>query len=132
MTEVRWTRYGGYECSSKGDNRFSALFARLPDGRTIEEHYQCDVKGYNPGGTNWREYKGLPPLDTEADLWEEYLSLWRIWAELNHPLIRELREKCGGVLSDMFANTDISQARALAQIINDLNIEEQENKILEF
>ena len=47
-----WSRRGGYECSSKGDKRFSAFTARLPDGRTIEEHYQCDIKSYEPGGTN--------------------------------------------------------------------------------
>lgn len=33
----------GYEVSSKGDKRFSALFAKMPDGRSIEMHYQCDV-----------------------------------------------------------------------------------------
>lgn len=35
----------GYEVSSSGDKRFSALFAKMADGRTIEEHYQCDIKG---------------------------------------------------------------------------------------
>ena len=40
-----WTRKGGYEVSTAGDWRFSALTARLDDGRTIEMHYQCDVKG---------------------------------------------------------------------------------------
>lgn len=35
-----------YEVSSKGDKRFSAFYARLKDGRTIEEAYQLDVKGY--------------------------------------------------------------------------------------
>lgn len=113
-----WQRYGGYECSSHGDTRFSALFARMPDGRTIEEHYQCDVKGYNPGGTNWRDYKRKPPLDKDVDLWEEYLKLWWTWAELNPDLIAELRNTCGGCLSDKFADTSISQARALAHILN--------------
>ena len=37
---IKWSRKGGYECSSKGDKRFSALFAVMPDGRTIEQHYQ--------------------------------------------------------------------------------------------
>lgn len=116
-----WQRYGGYECSSHGDTRFSALFATLPDGRTIEEHYQCDVKGYNPGGTNWRDYKGKPPLNPETNLWHEYLKLWCEWADHNPDLIEELRRMAritGGVLSDKFANTNISQARALAHILN--------------
>ena len=61
-----WNRYGGYECSSKGDSRFSAFNAIMPDGRTIEQHYQCGVKGYQPGGTNWKLGKGKPPLrDTD-------------------------------------------------------------------
>ena len=42
-----WQRKEGYECSSKGDKRFSALFATMPDGRTIEQWYQCDIKGYD-------------------------------------------------------------------------------------
>lgn len=115
---VTWQRYGGYECSSHGDRRFSALFARLSDGRTIEEHYQCDVKGYNPGGTNWHEYKGKPPINPDIDLWEEYMKLWWEWSRLNPELVEELRSICGGVLSDKFAKTSISQARALAHILN--------------
>ena len=42
---VKWSRFGGYEVSSKGDVRFSALYARFPveyfNGRTIEQIYQC-------------------------------------------------------------------------------------------
>jgi hypothetical protein len=90
----------------------------MPDGRTIEEHYQCDVKGYNPGGTNWRDYKRKPPLNKDVDLWGEYLKLWWTWAELNPTLIEELRNTCNGCLSDKFADTSISQARALAHILN--------------
>ena len=40
----KWARYGGYEVSSKGDKRFSAFNAYLPDGRSIEQVYQCDIK----------------------------------------------------------------------------------------
>jgi hypothetical protein len=29
-----------YEVSSRGDKRFSALYAKLSDGRTIEQAYQ--------------------------------------------------------------------------------------------
>ncbi len=39
----KYSKHFGYEVSSIGDIRFSALFARLEDGRTIEQHYQCDV-----------------------------------------------------------------------------------------
>ena len=45
-----WQRRGGYEVSSIGDKRFSAMYAVMPDGRTIEQWYQCDLKGYDIGG----------------------------------------------------------------------------------
>ena len=48
-----------------------------------------------------------------------YLPLWQEWARQNPELIEELREKAKGkVLTDMFANTGVSQARALADILN--------------
>ena len=117
-----FARFGGYECSSRGDKRFSALFARLPDGRTIEMHYQCDVKGYQPGGTNWRLGKGKPPLNPSVDLYAAYKALWLQWAEAHKPEMRELfvaARARGGVISDMFASGPISQACALADILND-------------
>lgn len=121
MKQFTFNRRGGYECSSKGDKRFSAFCAVMPDGRTIEQHYQCDVKGYQPGGTNWRLGKGKPPLDTSKDLWTAYLALWETWA-IGHPdLMNELAveaSKKRRVLSDMFATTSINQARALAELLN--------------
>lgn len=120
MTKFTWQRFGGYECSSKGDNRFSAFNAKLRDGRTIEEHYQCDVKSYDPGGKNWRLGKGKPPLK-DVNLYEEYLQLWKYWATDNIPLMRELyhlARKEGYILSDRFATSEINQARALADILN--------------
>lgn len=122
ITHFGWTRYGrGYEVSTEGDKRFSALYAKMPDGRVIEAHYQCDIKGYSPGGSDWRLGKGKPPLDTTLDLWAEYLKLWKTWAKLNPNLMSELKACAvvsGYKLSDKFASTDISQARALAYILN--------------
>lgn len=118
-----WKRYGGYEVSSRGDVRFSAFNAIMPDGRSIEQHYQCDVKGYDPGGRNWRLGKGRPPLDPNTDLRQEYLKLWRQWSKNNLPLMRELyraAKNAGGVLSDRFATTPVNQAHALATILNEL------------
>ena len=121
MNKFVFARRNGYECSSKGDKRFSAFCARMPDGRTIEEHYQCDVKGYQPGGTNWRLGKGKPPLDKSKDMWTEYLALWEEWA-LTHPdLMDELGEAAKlkqYALSDCFASTPVNQARALVEILN--------------
>ncbi len=107
-----------YEVSTHGDARFSALCAKLEDGRTIEMHYQCDVKGYQPGGRDWRLGKGRPPLNPR-DMWPEYLALWQRWAALNPSLIEELRRRAEHfVLTDKFATTPVNQARALAQILN--------------
>ena len=117
-----WSRYGGYECSTRGDRRFSAFTALLHDGRTIEQHYQCDIKGYQSGGRNWRLGKGKPPI-RQTDLWEEYLSLWRTWSSANMPLMRELytnAKRYNNTLSDRFATSEINQAHALATILNEL------------
>lgn len=121
MTKVKftWQRRGGYEVSSKGDQRFSAFFARMPDGKSIEYHHQVHNKGY----PSISEGKGKSPLNTNIDLWEAYLNLWRVWANNNLPLMRELykaaKEK-NCILSDCFANTEINQARALATILDEL------------
>lgn len=118
-----WQRRGGYEVSSMGDRRFSAFNAIMPDGRSIECHYQCCIKGYDPGGTNWRLGKGKPGLDPSVDLWQQYLNLWRIWSNNNLPLMRELYflskdKKC--ILSDCFSSTLVNQAHALSEILNEL------------
>ncbi len=119
---VIWSRYTipGYEVSSQGDKRFSALFAVMPDGRTIEMHYQCDVKGYEPGGTNWRLGKGKPSL-RPVNLYVEYLALWTQWAANNQALMQELRIKTAMhnfCLTDVYARSNVNQARALADLLN--------------
>ena len=110
-----------YEVSSKGDRRFSALYARLQDGRTIEEAYQLDVKGYRRKGNDWRLGKGKPPLIpmSKEQYYVEYLRIWLLWARENRPLMRELNAKriqFGGLV-DSFARTPINQARALTDIL---------------
>ena len=121
---ITWARTGaGYEVSSKGDRRFSALYAEMPDCRTIEMWYQLDVKGYGPGGTKWKIGKGKPPIlpYPEGQLWLAYLGLWRLWAVRNPRLMNELRFQVGdnGLLTDCFATTEINQAHALATILNE-------------
>lgn len=119
------SRHSGYEVSSKGDARFSAFNALMEDGRSIEMHYQCDVKEYDPGGTDWRKGKGKPPLSfykTPDMLYCEYLRLWRNWAFRNEDLMAELRIKAGeheNVLRDSFASSNVNQARALAQLLTE-------------
>jgi hypothetical protein len=116
-----WLRRGGYEVSTRGDRRFSAFNATMEDGRSLEMHYQCDLKGYLPGGRNWRLGKGKKALDPSVDLWAGYLALWERWARRNPSLMAELRLRAlehGGRLSDCFASTPVNQAHALATLLN--------------
>ncbi len=120
-----WARfhYNGYECSSQGDKRFSALFARLSDGRTLEEAYQLDVKGYRAISNDWHDGKGNKAYNekTRAELWAEYLELWEQWAMENPDLIQELETRSRGkVLTDKFATSEINQAHALSVIIDNM------------
>ena len=129
----KWLRRGkGYEVSTKGDKRFSALCAIMPDGRTLEAHYQCDVKGYCPGGTNWKLGKGKPPLDSNVDLWTEYLKLWEIWAERHVFAMDELYKRAAlfdFTLTDCFATSPVNQARALATLLNRLHVDKYANSL---
>lgn len=122
-----WARYSknGYEVSSKGDKRFSAFYAILPNGNSIEYEYQTTVKGYK----SIKEGKGKPPINnlifSRDQLWENYLKLWTIWFLNNRELVIKLiKLSKGKVLTDQFATTEINQARALATIINEYLIEE--------
>ena len=120
-----WKRYGGYEVSSHGDKRFSAFNAIMPDGRSIECHYQCDIKGYDIGGRNWKLGKGKPPREkmSHEEIWQKYLKLWEVWASNNKELVQELKEvlvKYNNTLSDKFASTPVNQARALAKVLNNM------------
>lgn len=99
------------------------MVARLQDGRTIEEAYQLDCKGYRVQGDDWRIGKGKPPLDPMVDLYAAYKELWRRWVHENPDLFAELRViamRAGNRLSDRFATTPVSQARALAELLNEL------------
>lgn len=108
----KWERHdpNGYEVSSRGDRRFSAFYAKLPDGTTIEKAYQA-AKGTG---------KGKPARDPNFDYWGTYLSLWKTWADASPELLRELSIKAKGkVLTDQFASTENNQARALAHLLNE-------------
>ena len=129
-TPLVWVNSGGYECSTRGDRRFSALVALMPDRRTIEMWYQCDIKGYEPGGTNWKLGKGKAAIygfNREQQM-ELYISLWRLWAIRNGQLVEELANEARkpqykNGLSDMFARGNpINQANALVTIINEWSL----------
>lgn len=130
-----WARKAdnSYEVSSKGDKRFSALVAKLKDGRTIEEAYQLDVKGYRAKGDNWRLGKGKAPIReiTYEQQYQEYKDLWQQYLTENPELLNDLREKAKGkVITDMFASTPVSQARVLAEILNETSDNDQNNSPL--
>ena len=124
MGKYIWKRYAenGYEVSSQGDRNFSALYALMPDGRTIEMWYQCDIKGYDIGGTKWKNGKGKSSLIEYPDdqQWEMYLSLWKLWAIHNLSTMKDLRYKLNGktIFTDRFATSPINQARAMAWLFN--------------
>ena len=126
MTKFRWEQINprGYECSSLGDKRFSALYAKLDGNRTIEQIYQCDIKAYDVGGTNWKLGKGKPSLNQYPgdQQYELYKSLWRIYLLSKPGILADLlnaateHDHC---LTDRFATGQINQARALAEILNE-------------
>ena len=179
-TQFTWNRTSNnsYEVSSKGDKRFSALYATFKDGTiidgidvggmTIEEVYQKVVKKSGKGKAPAEDSilnldaiddNGHPIYDpsrlpkdllkiasdyatlggrklTKEELedfsyYEGYLPLWQEWARQNPELMEELREKAKDkTLTDRFANTRVSQARALADILNSQRVKEQKGDIL--
>ena len=189
LNTVTWGRTAdnSYEVSSKGDKRFSALYAKFKEGttiwwndpsdgvnkqidlggKTIEEVYQKIIKKSGKGkkpdmqsivsllmyetglgiaidGSTVRQYAenhlpkellskltpykrasslilGQLPKETMGDYsyYMGYKPLWEIWAEQNPELMNELQTKSAGkTLTDQFANTKVSQARALSDILN--------------
>lgn len=135
-TSEGWARTStnGYEVSSQGDKRFSALYATFKPGtilfghdvggRTIESVYQHGVK-QGDWNTDNNSKTGVPKDKTiitgnteDASYEQGYLQLWKEWARQNPELIQELKEKATGkVITDKFASTRVSQARALSDII---------------
>ena len=125
------------EVSTAGDEfgrQFSALNAKFNEGtviddvdvsgNTIEEVYQKVVK---------KSGKGLPPAQSsklyrpdlstkeereEYSYQEGYLPLWKEWAGQNPELMEKLRIASEGkTLTDRFATTRVSQARALTELL---------------
>lgn len=117
-----WARFApnGYECSTAGDRRFSPLFARMVDGRLIVDAHQVHLTTSALRGCDWRLGKGRRARNPPVSVWESYLSLWRQWAHENPALMLDLGRRARyGILTDQFAVTPISQARALAHLLNE-------------
>jgi hypothetical protein len=82
------------------------------------------------------EAMGIPnPKITKEDMedfsyYMGYLPLWQEWARQNPDLMQELRKKSEGkTLTDKFANTRVSQARALSDILNEANANTSETQL---
>lgn len=107
------------ECSSRGDKRFSAFYARLEhfNYKTIEEIYQAS-KIFEDGttGLHWKQAKGRRPVNDHecrvlySDLWDAYLD--------ENPHLKIVLKAASG-LSDMFGQKGhCCQAEELWRIRN--------------
>lgn len=87
------------ECSSRGDKRFSAFYAKV-NGRTIEEQYQA-AKVFEDGrsGLTWKEAKGKVAVNQEYCR-RLYSALWDQYIDENPELLDVLKNAAG--LSDIF------------------------------
>lgn len=90
------------ECSSKGDKRFSAFFARIRSrgNRSIEDIYQ-GAKVFPDGrtGLTWREAKGKSPINRD-EVAELYHQLWLDYLNENLELVEIILTATG--VSDIF------------------------------
>jgi hypothetical protein len=91
---------------------------------SIEDVYQNIIKKSGKGQAPSKDSKLYNPNLTTKEQREDfsynngYLPLWQEWARQNPDLIAELAEKAAGkTLTDKFANTNVSQARALSDIL---------------
>jgi hypothetical protein len=108
------------ECSSKGDRRFSAFYARLNeyDGRSIEEIYQAS-KMFEDGSTGfgWREAKGRECVNKDHVKWL-YSKLWDLYFEENPNLLKIIKQYGG--FTDIFGQSNhCCQAEEIWRIRNE-------------
>lgn len=93
------------ECSSKGDKRFSAFYARVKSegNKSIEELYQAAkvfvIDGKHVWGLSWKEAKGKQAIN-QIGCNEYYSELWDEYIYENPELLDVLKAASG--LSDIF------------------------------
>lgn len=108
------------EVSSKGDTRYSAIYAKI-NNISIEEIYQLDIKGYRGVYTDWKDAKGKPPLIeiTMDEQYKLYKNLWYQYFKDNPELYLNILDKGKyTTITDMFGTTEINQARAICDLCN--------------
>jgi hypothetical protein len=113
------------ECSSKGDKRFSAFYAKLKDHinndnrlQSIEEIYQA-YKIFEDGttGLSWKEAKGKKPVNVE-DCRKLYSALWNKYFHDNPELLEVIKQYNG--FSDIFGQPGHAcQAEEIYRIKNE-------------
>lgn len=105
------------ECSSKGDKRFSAFYARIKarGNKTIEEIYQAS-KVFSDGTTNLsvKNAKGQKAENMD-DISKLYSELWNEYFEENPELLKVISKYSG--FSDIFGQTGhVCQATEIYRI----------------
>jgi len=116
------------ECSSRGDKRFSAFYARIEgrDNKTIEEIYQA-AKKFEDGttGLTIKEAKGRKPINP-VKVRKLYSQLWDDYIGENPSLLKVLKKASG--LSDIFGQEGHAcQATELWRIRNWKKTKEKRN-----
>jgi len=111
------------ECSSRGDRRFSAFYAKVKPYKShnfvhsIEEGYQ-GFKIFEDGrtGLSWKEAKGKKPVNIE-ECRKYYSDVWDLYFQQNPDLIDVILEYRG--FSDMFGQKGHAcQAEEVYRIYN--------------
>lgn len=114
------------ECSSKGDRRFSAFYAKVKHYKnhnyveSIENSYQ-GYKIFEDGSTglSWKEAKGKKPINAE-DSRAYYSALWDCYFEQNPELYEVIKQYNG--FSDIFGQPGHAcQAEEIYRIWKSLN-----------
>lgn len=104
----RSIKKGGYEVSTKGDKRYSSLYATLEDGSTIETSYRNSNIDHTDKSASHDLYKSL---------WTEYFCL-------NPQLLDELlklAKEHDYCLTDSVTKSIVNHADIIAEIMNDIN-----------
>lgn len=114
------------ECSSRGDKRFSAFYARIEGGvpgspviKSIEDWYQ-GAKVFEDGSTglDWRQAKGRKPVNVEEVRWW-YSYFWDVYFARNPELLDVIKEYNG--FSDIYGQEGHAcQAEEVYRIWNSL------------
>ena len=112
------------ECSSKGDKRFSAMYAKIKayNNKTIEEIYQ-ESKVFTDGktGLSVKEAKKRKATNMN-EVAELYEKLWELYLKENPELIEELLKYNG--YTDIFGKEGCQcQAKSIYRIVSNIKKE---------